>query len=159
MFVGDPSDQVKRWYSESRCGARASARHWFPSQSILDQKRRLMDLSTDARPSNTQRQGLQELASGFEDAWKAATVAAEAPTLGAFLPPPQDSSREQALQELIQIDLAMRCQRGKPICLEEYLEKFPELASMPKLLTRLLYAEYCIRQEHGDKPHQSVYQV
>lgn len=120
-----------------------------------------MELTTDAGPSTTQRQDARELASSFEKAWKAVLGSAttDAPIVSAFLPPPEDSHREEILHELIQIDLVMRWQRGQRICLEEYLEKFPELRSKPKQLPGLLFAEYCVRHEHGDKPHQSVYDV
>jgi serine/threonine protein kinase/formylglycine-generating enzyme required for sulfatase activity len=118
-----------------------------------------MDLSTEAELSKAQRQRLQQLASDFESAWKAAKGTTNAPDLGTFLPSSEDSLRDDALRELIRVDLAMRWQRGHRICLEEYLERFPELGSTPKVLSRLLSAEYFIRHEHGDKPHESVYQV
>src|SRR5579871_3344692 len=118
-----------------------------------------MDLTAEAELAKGQGQRLQQLAGDFEKAWKAAKTTADAPVLDAFLPPPEDSLREDARLLLIQIDLAMRWQRGQRICLEEYLDRYPELRNAPKQVTRLLYAEYGIRHQYGDKPHESVYQV
>ncbi len=118
-----------------------------------------MGLSAEAELLKAQGQRLQQLASEFQKAWKAAKTIADAPVLDTLLPPPEDSLREDALHELIKTDLSMRWQRGERICVEEYVDKFPELGNTPKLLARLLFAEYSIRHEHGDKPHESVYKV
>src|SRR5438128_1978175 len=113
-----------------------------------------MDLSAEAELSKAQRQRLQQLANDFEKAWKTAKATAAAPDLSTFLPPPEDSLREDALHKLVQTDLALRWQRGQRVCVEEYLEKFPELGNAPKLLARLLFVEYSVRHDYGDKPHE-----
>src|SRR5207245_9211822 len=133
--IGDLSGQIKTAavLRAGGLGARASITYWPPSQSILEQKRRLMGLSDEAELSKAQRQRLQQLASEFEKAWKTAETTANAPVLDTLLPPPEDSLREDALHDLIKTDLSMRWQRGQRICVEEYLENFPELGNTPKL--------------------------
>src|SRR5437879_6446541 len=103
-----------------------------PRQPILDQTRRLMNLSTDPGLANTQAHSWQQLAGRFRKAWEGVTPSAGAPDLSDFLPPPENSLRHDALLELIRIDLAMRWRGQQPIGLEEYVERFPDLAAAPK---------------------------
>src|SRR5205809_6651540 len=111
-----------------------------------------MNLSTEPGPSKTQQQRLQDLAGRFQKAWEAVTTLKDAPDLSAFMPLPEDSLREDALQRLIEIDLEMRWRRSQPTYVEGYVERFRELGTAPKLLIYVLFAEYRIRHQHGDKP-------
>src|SRR5260370_42209671 len=82
------------------------------------------------------------------------TVSAKADTvdLGQFLPPEDDPLRPLALQELVKCDLEIRWRHAKPILVEEYLRRFPELERDGALVPRLLDEEFRVRQRYGDKP-------
>jgi serine/threonine protein kinase len=112
-----------------------------------------MELSTEPGHAT-----MQPLADCFEKAWEKVADPKDAPDLESFLLAPEDSGRIESLHELIPIDLAKRWQRHQPIGLEQYLERFPEIRSTPKLLPQLLFAEYRVRHEYGDKPHPALYQ-
>ena len=89
----------------------------------------------------------------FSRAWQQA----ESVDLARFLPPADDPLRGVFLREFIKTDLEQHWKRGQPICLEVYLQKFPELKDEPEHLPQLLQEEYGVRQRHGDKPSLSSY--
>jgi formylglycine-generating enzyme required for sulfatase activity len=62
-----------------------------------------------------------------------------------------------ALQELIKIDLEVQWRLREGTQLEDYLERFPELADCPRLWPGLLYEEYFVRQRYGDQPPLASY--
>jgi tetratricopeptide (TPR) repeat protein/serine/threonine protein kinase len=97
---------------------------------------------------------LQDRAERFEAAWKEADFV----DLEPYLPPPGDRMRPILLHELIKTDLEIRWRRGKPIELESYLRRFPELGPAGKLPVPLIYEEWHVRQTHGDEPTRSTYQ-
>jgi hypothetical protein len=98
---------------------------------------------------------LQETADRFEQ------TCHEGPSvdLQQFLPSLGDPLRALALRELVFIDVEMRWQRGRPVFLEEYLERFPELGTAPSLEPRLVYEEYRSRHRHGDRPSLAAYRA
>jgi hypothetical protein len=103
-------------------------------------------------------QELQQIADRFEKAWKKVGVQGEAPDLAKFLPPPQDPLRKIVLQELVKIDLEARWRRDQSTGLEFYLQRFPELGAAKELSAALLFEEYRVRHEYGDKPPMTAYQ-
>jgi serine/threonine protein kinase len=74
-----------------------------------------------------------------------------------FLPPPGDPLRQRFLHELVKVELEFRWKTGRPVVLETYVEKYPELGPVEALPTQLIYDEYLIRQLHGDKPSLDSY--
>jgi Protein kinase domain len=79
--------------------------------------------------------------------------------LNAFLPPPGSPKRFVYLCELIKTEMEIRYRqkRGQP--LEFYVERHPELGSLEKLPAGLIYEEFLVRQQHGDRPPLVNYQV
>jgi serine/threonine protein kinase len=98
---------------------------------------------------------LQALADHFQEAWQTGHAA----DLQKFLPPPENPLRPLVLRELIIIDLEMRWRHAQVVCLEYYLERFPELAAAKSFWVQLLSEEYRIRHRHGDKPALSSYRM
>ena len=76
-----------------------------------------------------------------------------------YLPPAGDSLRLPALHLLIGIDLEVRWDRGQDVRLEVYLGRFPELGSVRTLSVDLVYQEYRVRHQFGDKPALELYQA
>jgi serine/threonine protein kinase len=84
----------------------------------------------------------------FEQAWRDADNV----DLAAFLPPGPDGVRPLILQELIKTELEIRWRRGRGTVLEDYIQRFPEVAANPHMLPGLLYEEYRVRRLYGDRP-------
>ena len=103
-------------------------------------------------------QELQQIADRFEKTWKKVGVQGEPPDLAKFLPPPQDPLRKIVLQELVKIDLEARWRRDQSTGLEFYLQRLPELGAAKDLSPALLFEEYRVRHEYGDKPPMTAYQ-
>jgi tetratricopeptide (TPR) repeat protein/serine/threonine protein kinase len=96
---------------------------------------------------------IQDRADRFEAAWKSA----DSVDLQPFLPPPGDRLRTVLLHELIKTDLEIRWRRGKPIELESYLRRIPELGPVAGLPVDLIYEEWHVRQTYGDEPALDAY--
>jgi serine/threonine protein kinase len=103
-------------------------------------------------------QELQQITDRFEKAWQKVGVQGEPPDLAKFLPPPQDPLRKLVLQELVKTDLEARWRRDVSTGIEFYLQRFPELGSAKELPAGMLFEEYRIRHEYGDKPPVTGYQ-
>jgi serine/threonine protein kinase len=100
---------------------------------------------------------LRDIAERFRKAWQKVAGPPDPVSFDAFLPPRDDPLRALALEELIKIDLKNRWQRGQATRLEHYLERFPELGPTRNLSPHLIWEEFRIRQEHGDKPALTAY--
>jgi serine/threonine protein kinase len=100
---------------------------------------------------------LREIAERFRKAWQKVGGPPDPVSFDAFLPPRDDPLRALALEELIKIDLKNRWQRGQATRLEHYLERFPELGPTRNLSPHLIWEEFRVRQEHGDKPALTAY--
>jgi serine/threonine protein kinase len=96
---------------------------------------------------------LQALADHFQEAWETG----HSVDLERFLPPPENPLRPLVLRELIIIDLEIRWRHGQVVHVEDYLERFPELAAAKSFLVPLLAEEYRIRHRHGDQPALAEY--
>jgi serine/threonine protein kinase/formylglycine-generating enzyme required for sulfatase activity len=100
-----------------------------------------------------QWQRLQEIADRFERSWRKG----EPVGLRELLPSPGDPLRSAVLHELIKIDLEFRWKQGRPVVLEDYVEKYPELGSLRELSPPLIFEEYRVRKLHGDRPPLDAY--
>src|SRR5581483_2437994 len=81
----------------------------------------------------------------FEDAWQRG----ERPSVEAFLPPDK-ALRSATLIELVYVDLEYRLKAGEPARVEEYLQRFPELAADAEVLAGLVTAERRFRMRQGE---------
>ncbi len=85
------------------------------------------------------------------DAYVAAWDESSPPDMTPFLPPPGDSQRLPTLIELIKVDLEYRWTQniggGR---LEDYAERFPELAPEGNFPLDLVYEEFHVRRQAGD---------
>ena len=87
--------------------------------------------ATDAGTFN-----LEAVIERFEDAWQRGLY----PPIDAFLPTDR-AQRLSVLIELIHTDLEYRCRAGEPARVEEYLQRYPELASDDDVVLGLLATE------------------
>jgi hypothetical protein len=92
-------------------------------------------------PSGEPAAWLDALVSQFENAWQAGGP----PPLEAFLSA-DGPRRAAALPELVHVDLERRFKRGESVRVEEYLGRFPELASDRTAVLDLIAAEYRLRR-------------
>jgi serine/threonine protein kinase len=96
------------------------------------------------RPGDWKR--LCEAAEKLEQAWRDQTDL----NLVSFLPPADDPLHGSVLEELVITDLEIRRSRGQAVCLDYYLEKYPELGDARNLPARLIYEEYRVRRLLGE---------
>lgn len=96
---------------------------------------------------------MQELAEQLEQAWESANDV----DLNFLLPPPGDRLRPVVLEELIKTDLEIRWRRGQGWTLEQYIERYIDLADRDALPASLIYEEYRVRHRFGDKPDVATY--
>src|SRR5580700_3886451 len=82
---------------------------------------------------------LEELIAQFEDAWQRG----ERPVLDNVLPV-TGTDRRTMLVELVHIDLEYRLKAGEAARIEDYLERYPELAEEQEAVS-LIAAEYKLR--------------
>src|SRR3954468_16125755 len=109
--------------------------------------------ASDTDLSDADWDQLQALLDRFEQAGPRAGPG----DLAAFLPAPGDRLRRLALAELVKCDVEQRWRNGRPVLLEDYLGRYPELRHGPAGLTQLIYEEFCVRRRHGDRPALSGY--
>ncbi len=84
---------------------------------------------------------VQQCVREFEAAW-----AHEVPVLADYLPE-SEAARLAAFVELVHVDLELRCRRGLPLGIEQYLRLVPALADDDEVCLDLLVAEVALRQE------------
>lgn len=89
---------------------------------------------------------LREAAEKLEEAWRDHTES----DLASFLPAPDDPLYGSILEELVKTDLEIRRNRGQPITLDFYLEKYPELGNERTLPARLIFEEYLVLRRFGE---------
>jgi WD40 repeat protein/serine/threonine protein kinase len=91
----------------------------------------------------------------FEGAWnRSFRAGVSRPELGDFLPPAEEPVLRRAIGiELAAIDLDHRLKRGEPICVEDYLERFPEFRDDRSGIRGLIETEYrCALFQGYDPP-------
>src|SRR5262245_39432045 len=74
----------------------------------------------------------------------------EPPDLAAFLPPEDHPDRRDVLIELAHIGLDRRLLAGQSSRVEDYLTRFPELASEPDAVVGLLLVDARLRRRRGE---------
>ncbi len=84
---------------------------------------------------------LESVVLRFEQLW----LGGQRPSLDDFLPPAGEP-RARVLPELIHVELELRLKAGEAARVEEYLERFPELAQQPTVVRELVAAEYRLRR-------------
>ncbi len=94
------------------------------------------------RPNMSSR--LERQLDAFDQAWEQP----EPPRLEDFLPPKADPDRKELLLGLVRIDLERRIERGETVCVETYVDRFPELREDRDLLLGLVQLERLLRRSH-----------
>jgi serine/threonine protein kinase len=65
--------------------------------------------------------------------------------------------RQAVLHEFIKIDLEAGWKAGRKMLLDDYIRKFPELGDSSKLPAHLVYEEYRVRLNQGDRPDPTAF--
>ncbi len=116
--------------------------------------------------SDTNPQGIDETRrEKFESDW----LEGKPQPLERYLPEQHDQRYEPTLEELVHIEMefawkqAFKTSRGDagsqsrgPLCVEEYVARFPGLGERSVLL-RLVQQEYLLRHQFGDRPEATEY--
>jgi tetratricopeptide (TPR) repeat protein/serine/threonine protein kinase len=98
------------------------------------------------------RERLELVIEGYEQAWQAGAR----PAIEDYL---SDTALDRLvlLRELVHTDLEYRLRAGDALLVEEYLERFPELADDADELIELIVAEYRHRRYLGQQPMPAEY--
>jgi eukaryotic-like serine/threonine-protein kinase len=91
--------------------------------------------------AGAQRSRLEGLVASFEEAWRNGNR----PVIDAFLPS-DAADRSAVLTELVHADLEFRLKAGEQVRVEEYLARYPHLATKTEVLAGLLEREHDLRQ-------------
>ncbi len=78
----------------------------------------------------------------FDEAWRRTP----APPIDDFLPPPGDPERGQVLRDLVHSDIEYRWKAGLGVPVEDYLARYPDLASDASLVADLAAQEFHLRR-------------
>jgi hypothetical protein len=95
---------------------------------------------------------LEWAVAAFENAWQRG----ERPAINDYLKG-AGANRLLVLIELVHADLDCQIRSGKPACVEDYLERFPELAQQREVVLGLIAAEYRARRQTGAAPDKAEY--
>jgi serine/threonine protein kinase/Tfp pilus assembly protein PilF len=93
----------------------------------------------------------------FLEAFEVARAAGTATDLAAFLPAPGHPQRRAVLPELIRIDLEFGWTEGRPVPLDDYLRRFPELQEDAAARAAVAYEEFRLRRQAGQTPTPEEY--
>jgi serine/threonine protein kinase/WD40 repeat protein len=89
----------------------------------------------------------------FQRQWQAG----QQPRIETFLaqrPPISDSE----LGAIVRVDLRQRWRRGEQAATSDYLSRFPQLQADPALVVDLIYTEFLVREELGERAHLALLQ-
>jgi tetratricopeptide (TPR) repeat protein len=95
----------------------------------------------DFNPSPGDRRWCEDAAERFEDCW----IAGSGPEIEDYLPA-EGPRRWALLVELVRVDLEYRLKAGQAARVEEYIERFPELAGDRDTVLTLVQDEYRLRR-------------
>jgi serine/threonine protein kinase/tetratricopeptide (TPR) repeat protein len=101
---------------------------------------------------------LDALLEAYEQDQSAHAGTDDGPDLAPFLPPPDHPQFDDALLELVRLDLEYGFARGRPTPLEDYRRRFPRLFSDPGLLRELVFEEFRLRLQSEQHPSVEEYQ-
>lgn len=112
-------------------------------------------MSSDNRTADENRStALEDIVARFESAW----LRGQAPVIENLLPP-DGPLRLRVLPELLLIDLEDRLKAGLPARVEDYRQRFPELASNHAAIVELsvfaIKATYCLNNRRFVPPRFS----
>src|SRR4051812_28006385 len=93
----------------------------------------------------------------FIEAFEAARAADPDAELADFLPPPGHPLYIPVLEELVRIDLERRWLGGRPLWLEDYLRRFPQLLEASASVRTLAFEEFRLRRRAGEAPTAEEY--
>lgn len=74
------------------------------------------------------------------------------PDLEALWNAPEGGGSVSVLAALVKADLGFRYARGEHPAVADYLERFPDLTRDGERVLSLVYEEYCLREERGERP-------
>src|SRR4051812_38091332 len=95
----------------------------------------------------------------FIEAFEAARAADPDAELADFLPPPGHPLYIPVLEELVRIDLERRWLGGRPLWLEEYFRRFPQLLEASASVRTLAFEEFRLRRQAGQAPTADEYRT
>lgn len=95
--------------------------------------------------TDTDRARVEAWLADFEHSWNPERLAAQV----GQLPPAGSPVRAAALVRLVTVDLKRQWRQGRPVIIESYLERYPELADRGSVPVDLIQAEYEARRESG----------
>jgi serine/threonine protein kinase/formylglycine-generating enzyme required for sulfatase activity len=98
--------------------------------------------SQSETPSQSVSSGVKQRVDRFEDAWQAG----QRPQIDDYLSL-DSADRRSGLIELVHVDLERRLKSGEPVRVEQYLERYPELAADQAIVLNLLAAEFALRRQ------------
>src|SRR5262245_43402881 len=81
------------------------------------------------------------------------------PDPAAFLPPVDHPLYATVLRELLRVDMEFAWDRGTRRRVEEYCQRFPELARDPVAMRDLACEEFRLRMAAGEKPDPREYEA
>lgn len=120
----DPQDPLSLQVKQVRSNAKSASSTSKPVEPIYDPW-----------------EDVEEAIERFEVAWRADAE----PELAAFLDGFNASIRNLGLTELIKIDIECRWKSGRPIGIEKYLDRWPELRENTELVVELIQSECLVR--------------
>ena len=83
----------------------------------------------------------------FQEHWRQGP-----PELNEYLEDPERVASVSLLAALVKADLRCRFEHDERPAVSDYLERFPALRSANERVLSLLYEEYCLREERGERP-------
>lgn len=89
----------------------------------------------------------REVVRAFEDEWRYGE-----PSLAEHWAVAGPSASHSVLVALVKVDLSSRYRRGERPAVQSYLDRFPELRADDDRVLSLIYEEFCLREESGDRP-------
>jgi len=105
-----------------------------------------------------EEEGLHERIARLLQSLEKAGSRSESVELSGFLPGLTHPQWLIALQEMVKAHLEFHWKCGRPVRLEDYLVKYPDLGTAATVPPELIAVEYRIRRRCGDNPNSAEYQ-
>jgi WD40 repeat protein len=107
---------------------------------------------SEPTPTSFLAAGAEDLAEQFSQLWRQG----QPPDLREFLNRFNGLSPRQ-LAAVLRVDQRQRARLGRPVAVESYLADFPAVAADREAALDLIYGEFLLRDECGEKPSQDDY--